>query len=202
MKLSSRIALVLLLLPTLLIAQTKKKHTVPAIFNNARYVWVETIDGRDVFSPGLNPDDRQAISDVEDALRDWKRYSLTTQRSEAELVFVVRKGRLVAAKIGGTAGGGSGPRPQPFPGQRPVTGPDAAGTADSAPGVMVGAEAGSPDDLLQVRVLNTDGRLGAVLWERMFPDGLDAPQVSLVAQLKKAVEHDYPLNPLPSTQTP
>jgi hypothetical protein len=202
MKLNSRIVLVLLLLPSLLTAQTKKKQTVPAIFNNARFVWVETIDGRDVFSPGLSPDDRQAISDVEDALRDWKRYALTTQRSEAELIFVVRKGRLVAGKIGGTAGGGSGPRPQQFPGQRPVSGPDASGAADSAPGVMVGAEAGSPDDLLQVRVLNTDGRLGAVLWERMFPDGLDAPQVSLIAQLKKAVEHDYPLNPPPTPQKP
>lgn len=198
MKFNSRIVLVLLLLPTLLVAQAKKKHTVPAVFNNARYVWVETIDGRDVFSPGLLPEDRQAISDVEDALRSWKRYSLTTQRSQAEIIFVVRKGRLASAKIGGTVSGGSSPRTQPFPGQRSPSGPDASDSRDTAPGVMVGGEVGSPDDLLEVRMLNADGTLGAMLWDRMFPDGLDAPQVSLVAQLKKAVEKDYPMNPPPS----
>jgi hypothetical protein len=202
MKFNSRIALVLLLLQIFVVAQTKKKHAVPAVFNNARYAWVETVDGRDVFSPGILPDDRQAISDVEDALREWNRYALTTQRSEAELVFVVRKGRLAAAKVGGTVSGGSRPLNQPLPGQRPASGSGASGPEAPEPGVVVGAEVGSPDDLLQVRVLNTEGTLGAVLWEHQFPNGLDAPQVSLVAQLKKAVEHDYPLNPSPSTQKP
>ena len=195
MKFSLRIALVLLLLPTLLVSQTKKKHTVSAVFNNARYVWVETIDGRDVFSPELSPDDRQAISDVEDALREWKRYAITTQRSEAELIFVVRKGRLAAVNVGASTGRGSGPL---NPGPRPNSGPGVTGTDTSERGVMAGGEVGSPDDLLEVHTLNTDGSLGTILWEHMFPDGLDAPQVSLVAQLKKAVEHDYPLNPSPS----
>lgn len=182
MKFNSRIALVLLLLPTLLVAQTKKKHTVSAVFNNARYVWVETIDGRDVFSPGLVPEDRQAISDVEDALRDWKRYAITTQRSEAELIFVVRKGRIAAVNVGASTGRGTGPL---NPGQRPASGPGATGSDTSERGVMVGGEVGSPDDLLEVHTLKTDGTLGTILWERMFPDGLDAPQVSLVAQLKR-----------------
>jgi hypothetical protein len=199
MKFNSRIALVLLLLPILLVAQTKKKHTVSAVFNNARYAWVETIDGHDVFSPGLLPEDRQAISDVEDALREWKRYVLTTQRSEAELIFVVRKGRLAAVNVGASTGRGSGPL---NPGSRPASGPGATGSDTSERGVMVGAELGSPDDLLEVRTLNTDGTLGTMLWEHMFPDGLDAPQVTLVAQLKKAVEQDYPLSQSPSTQKP
>ncbi len=202
MKLDRRIALALLLLPTLLIAQTKKKHAVPAAFSNARYIWVETVDGSDAFTPGIIPDDRQAIGDVEDALQDWKRYVITTRKSDADLVFIVRKGRIAAAKIGGTVGGGSGPLNPPFPGQGPGSGPGASGSGSPGPGISGGTEVGSPDDLLQVRLLNSDGTLGAVLWERLFPDGLDAPQVSLVAQLRKAVDHDYPLNAPPSPSKP
>ncbi len=197
MKSASRAAFVLLLLPTLLAAQTKKKHSVPAAFSNARYAWVEAVSG-DAYTPGLQPDDRQAIADVEDALRDWNRYALTASRHEAELVFVIRKGRLVSGRIGGTVGIGTGPLGQPTPGQRPASDPGASGPAGNGRGANAEAEAGSPDDLLQVRMLNTDGSLGAVLWERLFPEGLDAPQVALIAQLKKAVEHDYPLNPSPA----
>jgi hypothetical protein len=194
MKSTKRVALFLLLLPTLLAAQAKKKHTVPAAFSNARYAWVETIDERDAFSPGIFPDDRQAIVDVEDALRDWNRYSITTSRSQAELVFVVRKGRLASATLGGTVGVGTA---QPYPGQRPT-----AGTGGTSRGASVGTEAGAPDDLLEVHLLNSDGTLGAQLWTRSFEDGLQAPQVALIAQLKKAVEHDYPMNPPPPPSKP
>jgi hypothetical protein len=63
--------LALVLLPTLTLAQNqnKKKHSVPAVFNNASYVWVESTDG-DIFTPGLLPADRHAIVDVQNALRD------------------------------------------------------------------------------------------------------------------------------------
>jgi hypothetical protein len=179
------VALVLLLLPTLLTAQSKKKPTVSAAFNHARYVWVEAFNGNE-FNPSIDSDDRQAIGDVEDALRDWNRYSLTTSRTEADLIFVVRKGRLVTAKVGIA----TGPLGQPSPGQRPASGPGAPG-----PGTTVGGEVGSPDDMLEVHQPNSDGTLGTLLWQRQFPDGLDAPQVALIAQLKKAVEHDYAPNP-------
>jgi hypothetical protein len=202
MKSAKRVALVLLLLPALLTAQSKNKHTVPAAFNNARYIWVEAING-DEFNPRIDPDDRQAIADVEDALRHWKRYSLTASRTEADIIFIVRKGRLATVKVGI----GTGPLNQPSPGQRPASGPGASGPGASGPGASgpgasVGGEVGSPDDMLEVHQLNTDGTLGALLWERQFPDGLNAPQVALIAQLKKAVEHDYPLNPTPPPAKP
>lgn len=181
-----RVVLVLLLVPALLSAQTKKKHIVPAAFSNARYAWVESIEG-DIYKPGVVPEDRQAISDVEDALRDWNRYALTANRSEADLVFIIRKGRLASGKVGVGLGN---PPLAPGPGQRsPV------GTAGSGAGVDVDGEVGPPDDLLQVRALNSDGTLGVVLWERSLSDGLDAPQVALLTQLRKAVEKDYPQNP-------
>lgn len=202
MKSAQRVALILLLLPALLAAQSRKKHTVPAAFNNARYVWVEAVNG-DEFNPRIDPDDRQAIADVVDALRNWNRYSLTSHRTEADLIFVVRKGRLATAKVGIS----SGPLNQPFPGQRPgsgpgSSGPGASGPGESGPGTAVGGEIGTPDDMLEIHQLNSDGTLGALLWERQFPDGLNAPQVSLIAQLKKAVEHDYPLNSPPPPPKP
>jgi hypothetical protein len=193
MKSVTRVALVLLLLPALLAAQTaKKKPSTPAAFRNARYAWVEAFNG-DAFTPRVVPEDRQAIADVEDALRDWSRYSLTTSRSQADLVFIVRKGRIASATLGGTVGAGTGPVNRPVSSQGPISDPVGNGG-----GIGVGTEVGSPDDILEVHTLNPDGTLGIVLWERSFPDGLDAPQVTLIAQLKKAVERDYPQNPPPA----
>jgi len=190
MRSASRISLVLLLLPTLLLAQTKKKPTAPAVFGNARYAWVESVDG-DAFRPGLVPEDRQAIADVEDALRAWNRYSLTAQRNEAELLFIVRKGRIASVHVGGTIG------TTPYPGQSPAggSGSSGQGSGGTVRGVNVGGEAGPPDDILEVYMLNSDGSQGTKIWQRSIPDGLNAPQVNLVAELKKAVEKDYPKNP-------
>jgi len=36
---------------------------------------------------------------VRHALQTWNRYALTIRRQDADLVFVVRKGRLAAAKV-------------------------------------------------------------------------------------------------------
>lgn len=108
MKLVQTIVLLLTLSTPLGFSKDKKKNTLPAMFNTARYVYVQAEDG-DIFKPDLFPEDCQAISDVEDGLRDWNRYVLTINRNEADLVFVVRKGREVAAKVGGTVGAGSQP---------------------------------------------------------------------------------------------
>ena len=189
MKSASRFAVVLLLIPALLPGQSNKKKTVSAVFSNARYAWVESMDG-DAYTPRTIPEDRQAISDVEDALRNWNRYALTVQRSEADLVFIVRKGRLATGKLGVGIGN---PPLGPNPGQRSPGGTPGTGTGTgTGTGVGVGGEVGPPDDILEVRTLNTDGTLGTILWQRSLQDGLDGPQVTLLAQLRKAVEKDYP----------
>jgi hypothetical protein len=151
--------------------RSNKKHTLPAAFSNARYAWVESMEG-DINKPGVVPEDRQAISDVEDALRDWNRYALTANRSEADLVFIIRKGRLASGKVGVGLGN---PPLAPDPGQRAPN-----GTGGTGIGGIAGGEVGPPDDLLEVRALNSDGTLGIMLWERSLSDGLDAPQVALV----------------------
>ncbi len=57
---------------------------------------------------------------------------------------------------------------------------------------MAGGEVGPPDDLLEVRMLNQDGAQSAPVWQRSEPDGLNAPQVLLLGQLRDAVDKDYP----------
>jgi hypothetical protein len=174
--------LALVLLPVLAFGQSqgKKKHGVPAVFNTARYVYVESMDG-DIFTPGLLPADRQAILDVERTLHDWGRYVLTPDQGDAELIFVVRSGRRVEGKIGGTISSpNSGPRDNPRQPQDPT------GT-----GVMVGGEIGPADDLLKV-VMGNDPNRGTEVWLRSEEDGLASPDVPLLRHLKAAVDHDYP----------
>lgn len=183
---AARLALVLSLsLLILNVALAKpKKPDAPAVFKNARYVYVEAVDG-DVFNPRLLPEDRQAIADVEDSLRQWNRYALTMNRNEAELGFVVRKGRLASAGLhGGVSAGSRVPPGQsgPVPGQGRTTEVGASG------------EVGPPDDLLRIQ-LQDQGQLSTIVWYRSMEGGLDAPAVQLVKQLKAAVESAYPQTP-------
>ena len=175
------IALLTLLLPALVAAQgkTKKPYKLPAVFNQARYAYVEAVDGEQ-FDPRLYPEDRQAIANVQNALEDWNRYTLVTRRDEADLVFVVRKGRLADANVGVQVGTGTQGGPGTHPG-----GPSL--------GVGLGGEVGPPDDLLEIFVPNPSGVLGSPLWMRTLADGLNAPDVTMFRQFKDAVEHDYPV---------
>jgi len=183
------VALLLVALPSVAVAKTKKSD-VSAVFRNATYVYVESMDG-DLYRPGLYPADRQAIADVQDALRDWKRYTLTMRRDQAELVFVVRKGRAASGRIGGPIPMGQPLPPTQMPGHGPgQTGSGPAGSG--AGGIETGAEAGPDDDMLRVYTLSTEGKLGAMVWNRTLTDGLDEPQLVLFEQLKAAVDKAYP----------
>jgi hypothetical protein len=195
MKLAQSAVLLVFLLPTAAPAQKKtKKPIVPAAFNQAQYVYVEAVDGGE-FDPRLYPEDRQAIADVQAALQDWKRYVLTTRREDADLVIVVRKGRVAEAKGGVVVGTGSGPQGNPSPGQ--PRGPAGAGV-----GVVAGGEVGTPDDLFEIFQRSADSTLGALLWMRTLPGGLDTPQVLLFKQFKDAVERTYPSQPSSQTKKP
>jgi hypothetical protein len=73
----------------LIVAEAKPKNQkvdLPAVFKNAQYVYVEAYDG-DLLNPKLVPEDRQAIYNVEQGLKDWKRYAIVLQRDQADLVF-------------------------------------------------------------------------------------------------------------------
>lgn len=189
MKPHQAVALTLLFPSALLLHARDKKPIVPALFGQAKYVYVEAIDGQE-FDPNLNPDDRAAIADVRDALDNWKRYILTTSRSEADVVIVVRKGRAAGANMGITPRHGQLPGSSGQLGQPGQNGPIGAGAE-------IGAEAGPPDDLFEVCPVNTDGKLSSPLWERTMPDGLNAPKVELLEQFEQAVDKAYPPQPAP-----
>ena len=192
MKLHKAIAPLLVLFPALVFAHKKTNEpNVPAVFDHAQYVYVEAIDGNE-FNPNLLPEDRQAIADVENALRSWGRYMLTIQRSQADLFFVVRRGRLGTGRASIGRNGGPGPGGAQIPGQQ---GP---------PGRVVGlgGEAGPVNDFLSVCTMNADGKLSYPLWERTQPDGLDSPGVPLFQEFKRAVDRAYPLKPAGKSKKP
>ena len=169
-------------------AQNKsKKHGLPAVFANAHYVYVRAQDG-DIMNPGLYPEDRQAISDLQDGLRDWDRYALALEKEHSDLVFVVRKGRALGEQ---NRVGISGKQPLPPSGQPRQPGQ----MPDGGTGVGVGTEVGPSDDILQVFTTNPEGKLIGPLWQREMHDGLDAPAIPLLRQLRAAVEQAYPQQP-------
>ncbi len=171
-------------------AQSKKKDPdIPALFRQARYVYVVAVDG-DEFNPRLYPEDRQAIADVRHALQAWNRYVLTTRQQDADLVFVVRKGRLADAKV--FAGGHIGSRtsvPQ-TPDQDPNR--DPARYPNSGTDVGAAGDVGTPDDLLYVDTVNPEGGRGARIWMQTRADGLNTPEMPLFKQMKDAVDKAYP----------
>jgi hypothetical protein len=179
----SRIALILLVASLAATAPAQKKPkrpVIPAVFDHARYVYVQAVDG-DAFNQKLYPEDRQAIADVESGLRYWGRYSLTVDRSQADLVFVVRKGRLASAHGDVAVIRGSGSQSTQSPGTR------GNGTA-----VGGGAEVGPPDDLLWVCTLDPSGKLSTPLWTGTKENGLTSPDVPLFQEFRGAVDSAYP----------
>ncbi len=168
-------------------AQSKKKDPdISALFRQARYVYVEAVDG-DEFNPRLYPEDRQAIADVRQALQTWNRYALTIRRHDADLVFVVRKGRLAAA---GVHIGSRTSVTQP-PDQDPNRN-DPARYPNSGTEVGASGEVASPDDVLFVYAVRPDGSLGARIWMQLRMDGLNTPEMPLFKQVKDAVDKAYP----------
>jgi hypothetical protein len=184
MKTLKTITLLLVLAPALATVQAKPKkpYKLPAMFNQARYVYVEAVAGQE-FDPRLNSYDRQAIADVVSALNDWNRYVLTTERDQADLIFVVRKGRVAEANVGVQVGSG----PQGAPGG-PANGP----LPGNGVGGTVGGGVGPPDDLLEVYLPNPNEAHGTLLWQHTLADGLNPPDLTLFKQLKDEVERTYP----------
>jgi hypothetical protein len=174
------------LITSIAAAQTpsNKQEQVPtAILLNSRYVYVEAWDG-DFFNPHLLPEDRKAILDVQNALKDWNRYLVTVKRREAEILVVVRKGRIasVNGSIGGNVGGGrseSGPHHELGSNQPKAEGGDEAG---------VGPEVAGRDDLFFVYLGSPDGSLTGPIWIHHQKDGLDTPDIPLFKQFKEFLD--------------
>ena len=191
MKLIPTVALALAITAPVALAKDKKKKTVPEVLNTARFVYVQAEDG-DSMNPRLFPEDREAIADVQDELKDWNKYAVTLNQSEAELMMVVRKGRLVGAQAHGGVGIGTGPElGGNFPGSRNPADPNSRPGGVSTE-IGARADAGPSEDMLRVYAVKPDGSRGGLLWTGVMQDGLNTPQVLLVKQLKQEVEKAYP----------
>jgi hypothetical protein len=164
------LAIIVLLLDLSGFAQ-KKEPELPKIFTTAQYVCVETIYGpvdTTTNDPRVSPEDRKAVASVESAVRIWGRYELTMKRSDADVVFVVRTGRIAAAHGGVRVT------------RNPQKGTEA--------GPVAGGETGPLYDLLFVYPKSQDGSLGGPAWKRTLNHGLDMPDLPLFKKFKEEVE--------------
>jgi hypothetical protein len=146
----------------------KDKPSFPQMIVKAKFVLVTTYFGDNIADARVPPADRQAVIDVQDAIRDWGRYTLVYERKAADLIILVRRGRTAETQNGiGVHAGSNTPRPSLGP--------------------ITDADAGDPQDMLAVfnASLGTDN---APIWRDRMNDGLNAPEVKLIRELRTKVE--------------
>src|SRR5260370_8918235 len=93
MKRFSLAAVTLILLASISAAAAPKPSTAkvsgfPGTLANARYVYVASYDG-DQFDQNLLPEDRNAISAVQDAIKKWDKLVIVYRPSEADIIILV-----------------------------------------------------------------------------------------------------------------
>lgn len=170
---SKRSAFLWLLLVFALALKAEDKNAISAVVKNAPYVMVTASSGN-VFSPDVSPDDRHAVQNVQNTIQKWGRYKLVYKPGEADLILVVRTGRLTEVKGGVQVGTTT---------QRTGNGTyNSHGSAES-----IGGEVGDPQDTLAVYVAS-QGINGPPLWRGRAPGGLKAPEMQLVQEFRSKVE--------------
>lgn len=170
-----------------------KKPGLPEQFEKAQSVFVESRNG-DLTDLRLDRDQRDAILDMQDGIRDWGRYSLASSRIDADLIVVVYRGQFVHERAFPNAlpgaGAGSGRSPIQNPADASQASPtDAAGT-------------GREKDELRVYTFGQDGKLKGPIWRSQMDNGLLAPNLFLLQQLKYDVQKAYPNPPATQSATP
>ena len=160
------LVVLLLLLLACATGSPQSKPIVPKLIVTARYVLVTTYYGSE-FSPNVIPEDRRAVADIQQAIQKWRRYKLVYRAENADLILVVRKGRLASV----TSQIGIGSR-QP------------GGTSR---GIGGGAEVGPANDWLAVYNAHS-GIESPPLWQATQREGLNPPDLSLFKRFKEEVE--------------
>lgn len=198
-------------------AKNKKDAQLPQLFCQARYVYVQTVNG-DPLRPDVVPEDRAAANALIAQLQGWKRYVVVTEPQRADLVWVVRTGRAATAGAGSSGGGmdpnGSAANQDPTSmGANPggpgtnrgggMNGPGGqgglSGLGGMSPGDSVGGSTnnnrgaagstiGSPDDILAIYQRPSGEPLSSPLWQRNQRNGLESPKMPLFEQIRTAVE--------------
>ena len=104
---SRRVSWFLVLFLSAAFAVAQSYNPLPKLVVHARYVLVTTYAGDDLTNPHVMPDDRQAVVNVQNAIKKWGRYALAYQAKDADLILLVRKGRFAEALQGMQVGAGS-----------------------------------------------------------------------------------------------
>ena len=178
-----KITVLFSILALLALQSDAKAPAIPALVLHAQYVALgyETASGfvaetefAPIPQPGVQPDDRQVLGNIHEALSRWKRYTVTIVPEEADLLIAVRTGRT--ASVGGGIHIDSG-RIDPASGRR--TGPGI--------GPAIGAEAGPDEDYLAVYQADK-GREAARLWVRTEENGLLGRNPRLFQTFKDEVD--------------
>jgi hypothetical protein len=69
-------------------SSTARGSAFPGTLANARYVYVASYDG-DQFDVNLLPEDRDAISAVQNAIHEWGKLVIVYRPSEADIIILV-----------------------------------------------------------------------------------------------------------------
>ena len=88
-KISAVVGLLLLFAVSVLATSQSNILLFPKTLTNARYVYVAAFDG-DQFNPNLLPEDRAAIVNAQDALRQWGRYVIVYRAQDADMILLVQ----------------------------------------------------------------------------------------------------------------
>jgi hypothetical protein len=93
MKRLSLLAVILIAAAAISAAAAPRPNTAtvpafPGTLANARYVYVASYDG-DQFDSNLLPEDRNAISSIQNAIQAWGKLTLVYQPSQADIIILV-----------------------------------------------------------------------------------------------------------------
>ncbi len=83
-------AIFLLLASTAALSKPRSEQIMPRLVAQARFVYVTTYDGPS-WSANVLPEDRQAVSDVQDALRRWGKYTVVYEPGHADIILAVQR---------------------------------------------------------------------------------------------------------------
>ena len=150
----------------------RSQEPLPKLVAHARYVLVTTYSGDDLTNPHVTPDDRQAVVNVQNAIKKWGRFALAYRTQDADLILLVRKGRYVESMPGVRVGAGSD--------TKLGMGPD------------VPTDVGDPRDMLALYDASK-GIDSSPLWRDLMKGGLNPPQMSLMDELRDAVNSAGPV---------
>jgi hypothetical protein len=179
-----RILLRALLITLIALPLTAGTPQVPRQLANARFVALgfETgagfVSEYDLQRVASIPEDRRALERVRTALRNWGKYSVTTEES-ADLLIGLRAGRAAGTNAGGGASGGTNQTPS----GAVIVGADLGPQADllaiysadhiSGPGMDASSEAKTADPGPNASPFGAGRtRQGSLLWRASGVDGL------------------------------